>query len=428
MGSGATSGTGGRVLQVNVSAGGIPKQPIGEAWVDRLGVAGDGHNDRTVHGGPHRAVCLFGIEAIERLQADGHPVGPGSVGENLTTVGIEWSLLPIGTRARVGDRLLLEIASTAGPCATQRHNFSDGRFSRISIDLFPTDARMYARVLEEGAVRPGDPIELLPIAPDSHAVAELMLDRLDWIAAKSSLAEWRILEDLGVDIRILDDGELIIAAVPAETRPQVNHAYGLARLPNLVDEAKRFFDTHHAAGCLITDGAPWAGSEAHPRMDVFAANPSSVAETAPPVGVRVERLGAADADDWATVREQVAGDRLGPDGSAEFVTRLVASPHAVVVVARQDGAPVGVAWMYTGHKTAWLRGAAVVPAARRQGIHRALVAERARLAAAAGCDLMGAWAEAGSVSARNLAAAGFGRIGSREHHAYVPAGPPAAVA
>ena len=100
----------GRVLQVNVSPGGLPKLPVDQAWVSLLGLDGDGHNDRTVHGGPHRAVCLFGIEAIERLQAEGHPVGAGGVGENLTTTGIEWSLLPAGTRARIGDEVLLEIS------------------------------------------------------------------------------------------------------------------------------------------------------------------------------------------------------------------------------------------------------------------------------------------------------------------------------
>jgi hypothetical protein len=87
----------------------------------------------------------------ERLQAEGHPVGAGGVGENLTTTGIEWSLLPAGTRARVGDEVVLEYADTASPCATQRPNFSDGRFSRISIEIHPSDARMYARVIEEGS-------------------------------------------------------------------------------------------------------------------------------------------------------------------------------------------------------------------------------------------------------------------------------------
>ena len=50
-----------------------------------------------------------------------------------------------------------------------------------------------------------------------------------------------------------------------------------------------------------------------------------------------------------------------------------------------------------------------------------MIAERARLAAEAGCNLIGVWAETGSTSARNLAAMGLQRIGTREHHAYVPA-------
>ncbi len=101
----------GRVVQVSVSAGGLPKLPVDRAWVGELGLEGDGHHDFTSHGGPHRAVCLYSIEAIERLQAEGHPVEPGSVGENLTTTGIEWSLLPVGTIAHVGDELVLELSS-----------------------------------------------------------------------------------------------------------------------------------------------------------------------------------------------------------------------------------------------------------------------------------------------------------------------------
>src|SRR5215213_9743546 len=92
----------GRVLQVNVSRGGVPKHPVETAWVGRFGLEGDRQAEDTLHGGPHRAVCLFAMEAIERLQSEGHPVQPGAVGENLTTWGIEWSLFPVGTRARVG--------------------------------------------------------------------------------------------------------------------------------------------------------------------------------------------------------------------------------------------------------------------------------------------------------------------------------------
>ena len=411
----------GRVLQVNVSPGGLPKLPVEQAWVSHLGLDGDGHNDRTVHGGPHRAVCLFGIEAIERLQAEGHPVGAGGVGENLTTTGIEWSLLPAGTRARIGDEVLLEIADTASPCATQRPNFSDGRYSRISIEIHPSDARMYARVIQEGRVRPNDPIELLPMPAESRALDELKLDALDWVAGKSALLEWRVLEELGLDIRVFDDGEILMAAVPGEAKSPHSHAYGFARLPNLISDARQFYDDHHTVGCVITEDAPWPDSRAQPVMGVFAADPGAVKAISGPTGLRIDRVNATNAADWVAVRSQVTREPDGLEGSLEYACLMAASPHSTLLVATLDDEPVGVAVLYIGHKTAWLRGGAVVPAARQQGIHRALIAERARIAAEAGCTLVGAWAVSDSISARNLAALGFERIGTREHHAYVPA-------
>ena len=75
------------------------------------------------------------------------------------------------------------------------------------------------------------------------------------------LTTWRIAQ-LGLDIRIYDDGELLMAAAPGEADPNLSHAYGLARLPNLVDEARRVYDDHHVDGCLITDGPPWPKTSA----------------------------------------------------------------------------------------------------------------------------------------------------------------------
>jgi MOSC domain-containing protein YiiM len=168
----------GRVEQVNVSNGGVPKRPVERAWVGRFGLEGDAHRENTVHGGPHRAVCLFGMEVIERLQSEGHPIEPGGAGENLTTSGIEWSLLPVGTRVRVGDQLELEVSSSTTPCATQIRNFSAGNFNRIRIELHPSDSRMYARVIREGEVRPGDSISVMPEVNPEAAVEE-MRRRLD---------------------------------------------------------------------------------------------------------------------------------------------------------------------------------------------------------------------------------------------------------
>ena len=137
----------GRVVQVSVSPGGVPKLPVAEARVERQGLVGDGHDHDAVHGGPHRAVCLFAIEAIERVQADGHlGVEPGAVGENLTTEGIELARLPVGARLAVGDEVVLEISGPANPCDVIRGAFAGGKSGRISILLHPADSRMYARV------------------------------------------------------------------------------------------------------------------------------------------------------------------------------------------------------------------------------------------------------------------------------------------
>ena len=79
----------GRIVQVSVSAGGVPKTAVGSANVTSDGVEGDCHHDHEHHGGPERAVCIFSVEAIEALRAEGHPVVPGSLGENLTVVGLD---------------------------------------------------------------------------------------------------------------------------------------------------------------------------------------------------------------------------------------------------------------------------------------------------------------------------------------------------
>lgn len=163
---GATTGRVGRVVQVSVSAGGVPKRPVERAWVGRLGLEGDSHREpEPVHGGEERAVCLYAAEAIARVAADGHAAFPGAYGENLTIDGIEVGLLAPGSRLAVGSGgLQLEITRHAAPCQTIAHFFVDRAISRISPKVHPEDARQYARVIAEGSVAPGDEVEVLAAA------------------------------------------------------------------------------------------------------------------------------------------------------------------------------------------------------------------------------------------------------------------------
>jgi MOSC domain-containing protein YiiM len=151
----------GIVAQVNVSPGGVPKRPVAEAYVGPLGLAGDDHANKAVHGGPDRAVCLFAEERIASLAAEGHPIAAGSTGENITTRGIDWERVVPGARLRVGAEVLLEITRFAAPCKTNAQWFREGDFSRISHKLHPGWSRAYARVVTPGVVRAGDEVEVL---------------------------------------------------------------------------------------------------------------------------------------------------------------------------------------------------------------------------------------------------------------------------
>ncbi|HEX7241089.1 MAG TPA: MOSC domain-containing protein [Longimicrobiaceae bacterium] len=154
------------VHRINVSPGGVPKLPVPEAEVGFLGLAGDKQRDRRFHGGPLRALCLFPLEEIERLRAEGHPIGPGSTGENVTTAGLPWEAVRPGARLALGDEVVVEVTSYTVPCKTIRDSFRDGEFKRISQKLHPGESRVYARVLRTGRIRAGDPVRLLEGDPE----------------------------------------------------------------------------------------------------------------------------------------------------------------------------------------------------------------------------------------------------------------------
>jgi MOSC domain-containing protein YiiM len=150
----------GRVASINVSNGGVPKRRIADVIVSRSGLLQDAHNDTKHHGGPEQAVCVYSLERIQALQREGHPIDVGTAGENITIEGIDWDLIVPGARIRLGEAVVLEVAAFTSPCKTIRDSFIDGRFVRISQKLHPGWSRVYARVLSEGEIRFGDPIEV----------------------------------------------------------------------------------------------------------------------------------------------------------------------------------------------------------------------------------------------------------------------------
>ena len=69
----------------------IWKSPVaGRVAVRGVNVDGDEQADRTVHGGPDKAVYAYSAEDLAWWTAQlGHSVEPGTFGENLTTAGLD---------------------------------------------------------------------------------------------------------------------------------------------------------------------------------------------------------------------------------------------------------------------------------------------------------------------------------------------------
>ena len=150
----------GRIAQLSISPGGVPKRAVPEARVTRLGFEGDAH-DYEHHGGPERAVCLFSLEMIDALAAEGHATEPGAIGENVTVEGIDWTLVTPGARLRLGDEVVLEVTRYTSPCYKIAPVFLGGEYRRVSQKLNPGWSRVYTRVLVEGSLRVGDRIQVM---------------------------------------------------------------------------------------------------------------------------------------------------------------------------------------------------------------------------------------------------------------------------
>lgn len=144
-----------------------------------LGVEGDAHfGARVQH--RHRVaqdpdqpnlrqVHLIHSELFDDVAAAGFTVGPGELGENITTVGIDLLGLPTGTTLRLGDEALVALTGLRNPCG-QINGFQDGLLGEL---IERVDGRTVRRggvmavVVQGGLVRPGDTIQV-SLPPGRH--------------------------------------------------------------------------------------------------------------------------------------------------------------------------------------------------------------------------------------------------------------------
>jgi pimeloyl-ACP methyl ester carboxylesterase len=138
------------------------------------GVDGDAHRGTTVK---HRSrvrrdptqpnlrqVHLMHAELHDQLRAAGFGVGPGELGENITTRGVDLLGLPTGTWLHLGDDAIVEVTGLRNPC-TQIDDYQPGLLKEV-VGRDETGAVVYKAgvmgvVLTGGDVRPRDPIRIV---------------------------------------------------------------------------------------------------------------------------------------------------------------------------------------------------------------------------------------------------------------------------
>ena len=149
-----------------------------------LGVQGDAHAGATVK---HRSrvardptqpnlrqVHLIHAELFDELAAAGFDIGPGQIGENVTTSGVDLLGLPAGTRLLLGEAALVEVTGLRNPCV-QLNRFRPGLMAAVlgrdAQGGLVRKAGVMAVVVADGDVRPGDGIAVELPAPPHRPLA-----------------------------------------------------------------------------------------------------------------------------------------------------------------------------------------------------------------------------------------------------------------
>jgi MOSC domain-containing protein YiiM len=180
----------GRLISVNV---GLPKvvdtgsrqvetaiwkYPVeGRVAVRGVNLAGDRQADLTVHGGPDKAVYAYAIEETRLWEGElDRELGAGAFGENLTTEGVDVSGAVLGERWRIGTTLL-EVVQPRLPCFKLGLRMGDPGFLRTFARASRPGA--YLKIIEEGELGAGDPIEVdLAGRPDHGVSVRLVADAM----------------------------------------------------------------------------------------------------------------------------------------------------------------------------------------------------------------------------------------------------------
>lgn len=194
-----SGGTG--TLSAEGHRSGIFKRPIsGQATVTINGIDGDEHADKRVHGGPQKAVHHYDAENYKRL-ADQYPAvalefRPGSIGENISTIGLNEQNVHIGDIFRIGS-VVAQVSQPRSPCWKIDHRFGVERMSMFVAKEHITG--WYYRILEPGLMAAGDKIDLLERQTGSFSIDDFWKIQLSHRPALDDLIALTAVPGLAAD-------------------------------------------------------------------------------------------------------------------------------------------------------------------------------------------------------------------------------------
>ena len=150
----------------------IDKHPAaGAVQVDLEGFVTDQVGDTRHHGGNVRALYAFAGEDYDRWAVElERDLRPGLFGDNLTTRGLDVNAALIGDRWRIGT-VTVEVSGPRIPCATFGAHMGVAGWPRRFGAVNRPGA--YLRVLEPGAIGPGDAIEVVDRPDHDVTVADV---------------------------------------------------------------------------------------------------------------------------------------------------------------------------------------------------------------------------------------------------------------
>jgi MOSC domain-containing protein YiiM len=149
----------------------IWKEPVpGRVAVRGVNIEGDDQADRTVHGGPDKAIYAYALEDTAWWEDElGRDLGPGAFGENLSTRGVDVSGALIGERWAIGSTLL-EVRQPRFPCFKLGLRMGDPLFLKRFAAANRPGA--YFGILEEGDIGAGDQIEVVELPEEALTIAD----------------------------------------------------------------------------------------------------------------------------------------------------------------------------------------------------------------------------------------------------------------